>query len=172
MNTKTLFKSPIGNILLSADARGLTALRFVRSLSGETAQTRMLKEGRAQLEAYFQGKLTDFDLPLVLEGTPFQKAVWKVLQEIPFGETRTYKEVAELIGRPLACRAVGNAVGKNPLPIVVPCHRVVAGNGKMGGFSCGIEKKHYLLHHESQRFFSSSKTTGARLQPSSSSFGI
>lgn len=103
-----------------------------------------------QLQKYFAGKLGQFDLPLVLVGTDFQKSVWRALQEIPYGETRTYQEVAKMIGRPKAYRAVANAVGANPVPIIIPCHRVVRSDGSLGGYSAGVgvATKKWLLDFE------------------------
>jgi O-6-methylguanine DNA methyltransferase len=101
-----------------------------------------------QVEEYFSGRLLDFDLPLEFDGTPFQRTVWRALTKIPYGETRTYGDIAGAIGKPAATRAVGSANGRNNLPIIVPCHRVVAAGGKLGGFSGGIELKKSLLAHE------------------------
>lgn len=101
-----------------------------------------------EIELYFDGRLSEFKTPIdVSEGTPFQKSVWKKLLGIPYGETATYGEVAERVGKPGAARAVGNAVGANPIPIVIPCHRVLASNG-LGGYSCGIDIKMDLLRLE------------------------
>ncbi|GAA3986803.1 methylated-DNA--[protein]-cysteine S-methyltransferase [Allokutzneria multivorans] len=101
-----------------------------------------------QLEAYFAGRLTDFELPLNLAGTPFQRQVWAALLEIPYGETVSYGELAERIGRPTASRAVGLANGKNPVGIIVPCHRVVGSTGDLTGYGGGIERKRHLLDFE------------------------
>lgn len=103
-----------------------------------------------QAREYFAGRLFRFDLPLELRGTPFQVSVWDRLLEIPFGVTRSYGEIAELIGHPNACRAVGNANGRNKLPVFVPCHRVLAAGGKLGGFTGGIGLKQRLLAHEAK----------------------
>ncbi len=97
---------------------------------------------------YLTGNTKDFDVPLDLHGTPFQLAVWKVLMDIPYGETRCYSDIAEAIGKPKSVRAVGTAIGKNPVLIVVPCHRVIQKNGDLGGFSAGIPLKKALLQHE------------------------
>ena len=105
-------------------------------------------EVRRQLDQYFAGKRTTFALPLVLSGTPFQNAVWTTLQTIPFGATTTYRLLAERIGRPAAIRAVGAANGANPLPIIIPCHRVIGTDGSLTGFGGGIETKRFLLAHE------------------------
>jgi O-6-methylguanine DNA methyltransferase len=114
--------------------------RLVRSTEG-------LEEAIEQLEAYAQGALKSFDLSLDLRGTPFQLRVWQALREIPFGEQRTYGQIAASLGQPGASRAVGGANGKNPIPLIVPCHRVVASNG-LGGFTGGLEWKECLLAHE------------------------
>ena len=110
----------------------------------------VLASAAAQVRDYFAGRLFRFDLPLELSGTPFQVSVWKQLTEIPFGITRSYGEIAESIGQPAACRAVGNANGRNKLPVFVPCHRVLAAGGKLGGFTGGIGLKQRLLAHEAR----------------------
>ena len=103
-----------------------------------------------ELDAYFEGTLRKFSREIGFSsGTPFERRIWKVLLGIPYGETRSYKWVAERAGRPGAARAAGRAIGKNPIPIVVPCHRVIASDGSLGGFSCGVEIKRWLLEHES-----------------------
>ena len=99
------------------------------------------------------GKRKEFDLPLLLKGTPFQKQVWEALLNIPFGETRSYKQIAEAIGNPKAVRAVGMANNKNPLLIVVPCHRVIGANGKLVGYAVGLDKKEFLLKLEKSLLF-------------------
>ncbi|MFV2171993.1 methylated-DNA--[protein]-cysteine S-methyltransferase [Actinomadura sp. LOL_016] len=101
-----------------------------------------------QLAAYFAGDLTEFDVPLALNGTPFQKRVWAALQDIPYGETITYGELAREIGSPTGSRAVGLANGKNPVSVIVPCHRVVGSNGDLTGYGGGIERKRHLLDFE------------------------
>ncbi|MFE7748876.1 methylated-DNA--[protein]-cysteine S-methyltransferase [Streptomyces sp. NPDC057428] len=105
-------------------------------------------ETAGQLEAYFAGELTEFDLPLRLEGTPFQRSVWAELARIPYGETRSYGELAELLGKPGASRAVGLANGKNPVGIIVPCHRVIGASGSLTGYGGGLERKQRLLAFE------------------------
>ena len=102
-----------------------------------------------QLDAYFDGELTEFDLPLHLEGTPFQLRVWEQLRLIPYGETRTYGELAEALGSPSASRAVGLANGKNPVSVIVPCHRVIGSGGSLTGYGGGLERKQRLLAFES-----------------------
>ena len=111
-------------------------------------ETPVIKEAFRQLSEYFSGNRKTFNLPLLLKGTDFQKQVWQALLKIPFGETRSYKQIAEAIGNPKAVRAVGMANNKNPLLIVVPCHRVIGANGKLVGYAVGIDKKEYLLRLE------------------------
>ena len=111
-------------------------------------ETELILECKKQLEEYFAGKRKTFDLPLVPKGTEFQQKVWKALQEIPYGETRTYGEIAAAIGNPKAARAVGMANNKNPIGIIIPCHRVVGANGKLVGYAGGMEKKEFLLELE------------------------
>ncbi|MFI5939167.1 methylated-DNA--[protein]-cysteine S-methyltransferase [Streptomyces uncialis] len=105
-------------------------------------------ETARQLDAYFAGELTDFDLPFSLDGTPFQRSVWAQLLRIPFGETRTYGELAEALGNPAASRAVGLANGKNPISAIVPCHRVIGANGNLTGYGGGLPRKQRLLDFE------------------------
>lgn len=115
---------------------------------GELKETPLIRKTYEQLCEYFDGKRKTFDLPLKIEGTPFQKKVWQALTEIPYGETRTYKEIACAVGNEKACRAVGLANNKNPIGIIVPCHRVVGSNGKLKGYAGGLEAKQFLLDLE------------------------
>jgi O-6-methylguanine DNA methyltransferase len=108
----------------------------------------LIRETARQLEVYFKGELTRFDIPLDLRGTPFQLKVWQALRRIPYGETRSYGELARAVGKPKACRAVGGANGRNPVGIIVPCHRVIAASGGLGGFGCGLAYKRKLLDLE------------------------
>lgn len=114
--------------------------------------TKLLLEAKKQLEEYFAGKRKKFDLPLNQEGTNFQKKVWKALENIPYGKTMTYKEVAKMIGNEKASRAVGMANNKNNIPIIIPCHRVIGSNGKLVGYALGLDMKKYLLDLESAVF--------------------
>ena len=147
----TYMDSPVGRLLLAGEADGLALISFpedrYRREPGPDWQADQGNFGAAldQLGAYFAGELTDFDLDLAPEGTSFQRAVWTALRDIPYGETRSYGEIAREIGRPAASRAVGAANGSNPLPIVVPCHRVIGSTGKLTGFGGGIEVKAALL---------------------------
>ncbi|MBI3593061.1 MAG: methylated-DNA--[protein]-cysteine S-methyltransferase [Nitrospirae bacterium] len=103
----------------------------------------------SELDSYFKGDLKEFKQKIkFIIGTDFEQRVWLALKEIPYGETRSYKWIARMVGRPKAVRAVGQAIGKNPLPIILPCHRVIASDGSIGGFSCGVEIKRWLLRHE------------------------
>lgn len=116
------------------------------------AETPLIKKASVQLSDYLEGKRKVFDVPLSLEGTEFQKAVWKALKEIPYGETRSYRQIAERIGNPKACRAVGMANNRNPVAIIVPCHRVIGADGKLVGYGGGIDIKENLLALERRAF--------------------
>jgi methylated-DNA-[protein]-cysteine S-methyltransferase len=112
----------------------------------EADANHLLKEAARQLQAYWAGERKGFDLPLdVTWGTPFQQAVWRQLMTIPYGDTCTYADVARAMGKPLAVRAVGTAIGRNPLSVIVPCHRVLGSNGQLGGYSGGLDRKRALL---------------------------
>ncbi len=142
-----------GLLSLIATDEGLEQIRFDATAPQGAERCddhAILRETARQLNAYFAHDLRDFDLPLVLKGTPFQVRVWRALQEIPYGETRSYGQQARLIGSPDAVRAVGAANGQNPIPIVVPCHRVIGSNGKLTGFGGGLPLKRWLLDLESQ----------------------
>jgi methylated-DNA-[protein]-cysteine S-methyltransferase len=153
----TSMESPIGPLLLAGDERGLHLVYFLngrRPMStprGWVEDKKPFKEVIRQLKAYFEGKLTDFDLPLVLHGTEFQLLVWSNLQKIPYGETVSYGEIAKRIGSPDAARAVGLANGSNPIPIIIPCHRVIGSNGDLTGFGGGLPIKKKLLALESRQ---------------------
>ena len=164
MITYDVVPSPVGPLLVSADDMGLTRVWFAphdgrigagwvpdRGRAG--AASRTLAAARDQLEAYFAGSLRTFDLPLAPAGTPFQLRVWEALRRIPFGETVSYAELARRIGTPDAVRAVGAANGRNPLPIIVPCHRVIGADGSLTGFGGGLERKRWLLEHEGLQLF-------------------
>jgi methylated-DNA-[protein]-cysteine S-methyltransferase len=110
-----------------------------------TAAAKIAARAKGELEQYFAGRRQNFSVPLDVEGTLFQKKVWKALREIPYGEVRSYGEIARRVGNPKASRAVGTANGRNPVAIIVPCHRVIAGNGTLGGFGGGLSNKTYLL---------------------------
>ena len=147
--------SPIGPLTLLSDGQGLTGLYMdtggeasAGQLAREGGDSPVLREARAQLDAYFTGRLTVFELPLQLEGTEFQRRVWAALCGIPYGETVSYRELAGRIGQPKAVRAVGLANGRNPVSIVVPCHRVIGADGTLTGYGGGLPRKRWLLDHE------------------------
>ena len=148
----TTMPSPIGRLTLTGDGRALTSIYFERDdrlPSGPPkdwiADDLRLRDVRAQLDEYFAGKRTAFDLPLALRGTPFQMKVWGALLGIPFGATASYGEIAAAIGRPGASRAVGGANHRNPIPIIVPCHRVIGSDGSLTGYGGGEPTKRRLL---------------------------
>lgn len=148
--------SSIGKLALVTSGQGLIAIEFSakapRRVHGLEVQTNPgdphIRAATEQLNEYFAGLRRTFDLALDLRGTPFQVAVWRSLSQIPFGGTISYAQEAALVGRPTAFRAVGSANGRNPIPIVLPCHRVVASDGTLGGYSAGLAKKRWLLTHE------------------------
>jgi len=147
-------KSPIGEILIAGDDDGLRFIGFpegkgrIEPQPGWTRADRSFADAAKQLREYFAGKRQAFDLRLAPTGTRFQRAVLEALQRIPYGETRSYADIAEAVGNPRAVRAVGAANGRNPLPIVIPCHRVIGSNGSLTGFGGGIETKRFLLDLE------------------------
>ncbi len=143
--------SPVGWLEMVADADYLYALNFVEEPDAENSRNEVLKETEKQLKEYFEGRRSGFDLPLKPEGTEFQQRVWQALLKIPFGETASYKNIAEMIGKPKAMRAVGLANGRNPIPIIIPCHRVIGADGKLIGYSSGLWRKEWLLNHEKKR---------------------
>ena len=161
----TTLKSPVGLLRLYATEGALTGI-YLENHKGApelTASERgdlpVLLAARRQLEEYFAGERVSFELPLEPEGTPFQQTVWKALREIPLGDTWSYAQLARHVGRAGAARAVGSANGKNPLSIVVPCHRVVGTDGKLTGYAGGVNAKRWLLEHE-QRLRSASNQGG------------
>lgn len=159
MQNYRLLPSPVGTLTLVAVETGLAAIlwenddpaRVRMGALTENAEHPVLREAARQLRAYFAGKLKRFDLPLAASGTGFQHKVWDALLTIPFGETRSYGAIARQIGHPSAYRAVGAANGKNPLSIVVPCHRAIGANGSLTGFAGGIAIKRRLLDLEGRR---------------------
>jgi methylated-DNA-[protein]-cysteine S-methyltransferase len=146
--------SPVGPLLLLSDGAALVGLYTARSSAsrvlppGAVEDPSPFREISAQLERYFAGELTRFDVPLRLDGTPFQRTVWSELVAIAHGTTLSYRELAVRIGNPRAVRAVGAANGKNPVSIIVPCHRVVGADGELVGYGGGLDCKRWLLEHE------------------------
>ncbi len=158
--------TPLGLVDLTFSAEGLCGLEMVdaeevlpfiipgliHGTAGQAPPDRLIGEVNdaiGEIQGYFRGLATDFaEVPLDLRGTPFQLQVWGELQKIPFGHTISYQEVARRLGKPGAARAVGRACGANPIPLIVPCHRVIASSGALGGFSSGLPRKRWLLEHE------------------------
>jgi methylated-DNA-[protein]-cysteine S-methyltransferase len=143
--------TPIGPLVLSADGGRLSGVAFAGAAGGRRSSAPVFAEAEAQLHAYFAGELERFELPLAQLGTPFQRSVWDALRELPYGSTTTYSELAASLGRPSACRAVGAANGRNPLPVIVPCHRVVGASGALIGYGGGLERKRLLLALEAAK---------------------
>lgn len=147
-------ESPVGRLLLVADEGGLRELLFERGRTAPAIDAswknndRFLREAIRQLRAFFAGERQHFDLELNPQGTGFQQRVWRALQEIPFGETISYRELARRLGNPAASRAVGLANGSNPIAIIIPCHRVIGSNGTLTGYGGGLENKRWLLDFE------------------------
>ena len=140
-------RSPVGPLLLTGDDESITGLYMSREPSGSRDDGAFTR-AREQLDAYFAGELERFDLPLAPQGTEFQRRVWDELRQIPYGQTTSYSALAAKIERPDACRAVGLANGRNPISIVIPCHRVIGASGALTGYGGGIERKRWLLAHE------------------------
>jgi methylated-DNA-[protein]-cysteine S-methyltransferase len=169
--------SPVGFLILKSEGEALTGIYMSGTYMDVPSQlppdlhrwaldptAEPLRETARQLEEYFKGERRDFDLPLRLDGTEFQRRAWHNLLEIPYGKTRSYGEQAERIGNPKASRAVGLANGRNPIPIVVPCHRVIGANGSLTGFGGGIARKRWLLAHERRYMSDSSVVLGQSLE--------
>lgn len=151
MNTgefQSFYKSPVGWLRMAATNMGVTAIDFCEKKTGDNRPNEWVLKTHKQLEEYFNGERKSFDLPLEWIGTDFQKRVWRELLNIPFGETISYLELSKRIGNPKAIRAVGHANGQNPLPIVIPCHRVIGSDGSLTGYGGGLWRKEWLLEHE------------------------
>ena len=150
----TVLGTPFGPLRVVGTAQGLTNVEFTegeqppRQESGWQEESGLLAEAKQQLHEYFEGQRRCFTLPVAPGGTPFQQRVWQELQKIPWGTTTTYGEIAKRIGKPAAVRAVGSANGRNPLAIVIPCHRVIGSDGSLTGYAGGIATKRRLLQHE------------------------
>lgn len=140
-------ETPIGSLRICEKQGLVVAVEFDQP--DKELELKIRSKSVDQLRAYFAGERCELDLSISLSGTKFQLSVWKAISEIPFGKTVTYKQLAESVGKPKAVRAVANACGANPLPIIIPCHRVVASNG-MGGYSGGLWRKEWLLAHEAK----------------------
>ena len=160
---ETRLQSPLGPLQLVASEAALLGLYLPGHKGAPSIEARehpshpVLVAAVRQLEAYFAGDRTHFDLPLDMRGSPFQRCVWSALVDIPFGATRSYADLARLLDRPTAARAVGAANGRNPISIIVPCHRVIAGDGALTGYAGGIEAKRWLLAHERRHGISAAR---------------
>ncbi|HEX7624344.1 MAG TPA: methylated-DNA--[protein]-cysteine S-methyltransferase [Anaeromyxobacteraceae bacterium] len=161
-------ESPVGKLRLVVEDGALVGLsmeeqRHASAFAAADGQgDPVLDEASRQLVAWFAGERTQFDLPLRPRGTPFQLAVWEALREIPFGETRSYGQIADGLGQPKAVRAVGAANGRNPIGIIVPCHRVIGADGSLVGYGGGMERKRWLLGHEREVLARSGTSAGAQ----------
>ncbi len=155
MSFCTTLPTAIGTLILVADEQGLSKIvlppcidRFNAINKMTTADHPILNAAAGQITAYLQGRLTDFDLPLSLTGTRFRKQAWAIMRTIPYGETRTYGDIARKLGNHGLARAVGGAANANPVPLVIPCHRVIGAHGRLTGFAGGLTMKKYLLELE------------------------
>ena len=153
MKSVFYYEYPIGPVGIIEEEGAISGVFFRNrknswALDAALAETSLIKKTAVQLRDYFNGKRKVFDIPLLLRGTGFQAAVWNVLRTIPYGETRTYKNIAALAGNPKACRAAGMANNRNPVVIIIPCHRVIGGDGSLTGYGGGLEVKQYLLELE------------------------
>lgn len=141
--------TPVGKLCIGEQDGAITRVTWGQPPEGAIVEeTELIRECKRELDEFFEGERKAFDLPLAPVGTPFQKKVWKALEEIPYGETRTYKDIAMAVDCPKGFRAVGMANNKNPIAIIVPCHRVVGANGKLVGYAGGLGIKEWLLHLE------------------------
>jgi len=144
-----IIPSPIGNLKISASEDSIVSIEFTtEEVTAVSPSSLLLREAQKQLEEYFHKERQEFSLPLSPYGTTFQQKVWKQLQQIPYGETRSYRDIAIELGNLRQIRAAATANGKNPIPIVIPCHRVIGSNGSLTGYSGGLEKKKWLLELE------------------------
>jgi methylated-DNA-[protein]-cysteine S-methyltransferase len=142
------YKTPVGSLWLAEENGAITDLSFRSILKAEEHETPLLKRAAGQLAEYFEGRRQAFDLPLDARGTAFQRAVWSALTDIPYGATRSYKEIAIAVGNEKACRAVGMANNKNPIAVIIPCHRVIGAGGGLTGYGGGLDIKEKLLDLE------------------------
>lgn len=144
-------QSPLGPIKINAGDDGITSILFVEQIPENHTTPESLSDCLSQLGEYFSGKRKEFSIPLASEGTPFQKQVWQELKTIPFGQKRSYLDIALKLGDKNATRAVGAANGKNPIAIIIPCHRVIGENGKLTGYAGGLWRKEWLLDFEASK---------------------
>lgn len=142
------YSSPVGSLLLCSDGIHLTGVWFDREIPEPLKEDGVLRAAKQWLDGYFRGEGREPEFPILPEGTAFQKQVWQLLRQIPYGQVTTYSCLARQISERMSPQAVGQAVGKNPLAIIVPCHRCLGAGGKLTGYAWGIEKKQWLLEHE------------------------
>ena len=145
-------ETPLGSMEISANDRAIKSIHFVDRVNPVRANA-LTEKAKSQLDQYYQGILKQFDLPMDPDGTEFQKNVWQALRTINYGKTCSYSDIANIIKNPKAVRAVGAANGKNPMTIVVPCHRIIGRSGALTGYASGVERKAWLLNHESPGLF-------------------
>lgn len=150
MNAIDYLNTPCGVLEITATDNGVTAVNFVQTIDKSIISNAITNNAKTQLNEYILGKRQRFDLPLTPSGSEFQKQVWQALMSIGYGETASYLDIAKEIGNIKACRAVGAANGRNPIGIIVPCHRVIGSNGKLTGYAGGLERKKWLLDLEQQ----------------------
>jgi methylated-DNA-[protein]-cysteine S-methyltransferase len=150
-NFHTYYNSPLGWLKVTSNSKSLLSVSFEQKGGNVSAEIpAILKKSVRQLEEYFNGKRNTFDLELSPEGTDFQQKIWKLVASVPYGETTTYLDIAIRSGSEKNTRAVGFANGKNPIPVIIPCHRIIGSNGKLTGYAGGLERKKWLLLHEQQ----------------------
>lgn len=145
---RSVFKTPLGMVVAVADEKGICSLDFNEDATLYSEENTHLKQLQCELAEYFEGKRTTFSVSLNPQGTPFQRVVWRTLCDIPYGNVISYSQEAQMLSHPSAVRAVANANGKNPIPIIIPCHRVIAKDGGIGGYSGGIWRKEFMLELE------------------------
>lgn len=144
------YDTPLGKLTLVADSTAIIRILYAEYPVGIVQATPIIYHAMQEIREYLLGKRQQFSLKLKPQGTPFQQLTWQALQQIPYGETRTYRQIAEAIGKPQACRAVGLANHCNSIPIIIPCHRVIGANGTLTGYAGGLDKKQFLLSLEQQ----------------------
>jgi methylated-DNA-[protein]-cysteine S-methyltransferase len=143
-----IISSPLGNIYFSTQDDSISELRFTEEEVSSEPLDGLLLEAKKQLDDYFSGKRQAFNLPVLLSGTPFQYQVWSAVNKIPFGETTSYLKLSQALGNPAAIRAVGAAIGANPILVIIPCHRIIGTNGQLTGYAGGLDRKEHLLELE------------------------
>lgn len=152
----SFFSSPIGLLRLTVVEHAITSLTFsetIEEVEHKQTLSPLLEETKIQLEEYFSHQRTSFSLPFAPQGTAFQQSVWNALTKIPYGETKSYEEIAIELNNPKACRGVGSANGKNPILLLIPCHRVITKSGALGGYRGGLDRKKFLLQLETGKMY-------------------